>query len=101
MMSAENFRSRSSLIHVKQGLRESDLLLTFYLIVVPGPARADARLLGRTRAWMMVIPNFNRYLLTSLTAEALRRRQLELLHSGTWQASPSYGAVFQVAGGGR
>ena len=34
-------------------------------------------------------------------AEALRRSQAEAIHSGTWQAAPSYWAAFQVTGGGR
>ena len=34
-------------------------------------------------------------------AEALRRSQMQLIHSGTWQAEPSYWAAFQVTGGGR
>ncbi|MBZ5632858.1 MAG: CHAT domain-containing protein [Acidobacteriia bacterium] len=85
-----------------------------------GDARAGAGLLGLTRAWMMagaravvathwpvpdvdsdLMPAFYRFLRTNSTAEALRRSQVELIRSGTWQASPSYWAAFQVMGGGR
>ncbi len=85
-----------------------------------GDARAGAGLLGLSRAWMMagakdvvatswpvadtngdLIPAFYRYLQTNSAAEALRRAKVEMIHSGTWQASPSYWAAFQVAGGGR
>jgi len=85
-----------------------------------GDARVGAGLLGLTRAWMMagaravvatnwpvpdadgdLIPAFYRYLRSNSTAEALRRSQLEVIHSGTWQAAPSYWAAFQVVGGGR
>jgi CHAT domain-containing protein len=85
-----------------------------------GGARPGAGLLGLTRAWMMagaravvatdwpvpdadgdLIPEFYRQLRTSSAAEALRRSQVELIHSGTWQASPSYWAAFEVIGGGR
>jgi CHAT domain-containing protein len=84
-----------------------------------GEARAGAGLLGLTRAWMMagaraavattwavpdadgdLIPAFYRYLRTNSVAEALRRAEVEMIHSGTWQASPSYWAAFQVTGGG-
>ena len=85
-----------------------------------GDARVGAGLLGLTRAWMMagaravvatnwpvpdadgdLIPSFYRHLRSYSAAEALRRSQVELIHSGTWQASPSYWAAFQVTGGGR
>ena len=85
-----------------------------------GDARVGAGLLGLTRAWMMagakavvatnwpvpdadgdLIPSFYGHLRSDSAAEALRRSQLELIHSGTWQASPSYWAAFQVTGGGR
>ena len=90
-----------------------------------GDARAGAGLLGLTRAWMMagaravvatnwpvpdvdgdLIPAFYRNLRTrnsetNSAAEALRRSQVEQIHSGTWQAAPSYWAAFQVTGGGR
>jgi CHAT domain-containing protein len=84
-----------------------------------GDARVGAGLLGLTRAWMMagaravvatnwplpdadgdLIPAFYRHLRSNSTAEALRRSQLEVIHSGTWQAAPSYWAAFQVMGGG-
>ncbi len=85
-----------------------------------GDTRTGAGLLGLTRAWMMagaravvatnwpvpdadgdLIPAFYRYLRADSTAEALRRSQVEMIHSGSWQASPSYWAAFQVTGGGR
>ena len=85
-----------------------------------GDTRAGAGLLGLTRAWMMagaravvatnwpvpdangdLIPAFYRNLGTDSAAEALRRSQVEQIHSGTWQAAPSYWAAFQVTGGGR
>jgi CHAT domain-containing protein len=77
-------------------------------------------LLGLSQAWMMagaravlatnwpvpdangdLIPAFYQNLRGTSAAEALRRSQAELIHSGTWQASPSYWAAFQVIGGGR
>jgi CHAT domain-containing protein len=85
-----------------------------------GDARVGAGLLGLTRAWMMagaravvatnwpvpdadgdLIPAFYQSLKTNPAAEALRRSQMQLIHSGTWQAAPSYWAAFQVTGGGR
>jgi CHAT domain-containing protein/tetratricopeptide (TPR) repeat protein len=85
-----------------------------------GDARVGAGLLGLTRAWMMagarsvvatnwpvpdvdgdLIPAFYQNLRAHPAAEALRRSQMQLIHSGTWQASPSYWAAFQVTGGGR
>lgn len=89
-----------------------------------GDVRVGAGLLGLTRAWMMagastvvatkwpvpdtdgdLIPAFYRNLRTGSPAEALRLSQVDRIHSGTWQASPSYWAAFQVtghiAGGGR
>ena len=85
-----------------------------------GDARAGAGLLGLTRAWMMagastvvttkwpvpdadgdLIPAFYKNLRGHSAAEALRRSQVEEIHSGTWQAAPSYWAAFQVTGGGR
>jgi CHAT domain-containing protein len=85
-----------------------------------GDARAGAGLLGLTRAWMTagaravvathwpvpdtdgdLIPAFYRNLGADSVAEALRRSQVEQIHSGTWQAAPSYWAAFQVTGGGR
>ncbi len=85
-----------------------------------GDARVGAGLLGLTRAWMMagaravvatnwpvpdadgdLIPTFYQNLQATPAAEALRRSQMQLIHSGTWQAAPSYWAAFQVTGGGR
>jgi CHAT domain-containing protein len=84
-----------------------------------GDIRAGAGMLGLTRAWMMagaravvatnwpipdadgdLIPAFYQNVRTLTPAEALRRSQLSVIHSGTWQASPSYWAAFQVTGGG-
>jgi len=85
-----------------------------------GDVRSGTGLLGLTRAWMMagaravvatnwpvpdsdgdLIPAFYRYLPNHSTAEALRCADVEMIHSGTWRASPSYRAAFQVMGGGR
>jgi CHAT domain-containing protein/tetratricopeptide (TPR) repeat protein len=85
-----------------------------------GDARAGAGLLGLTRAWMMagaravvatnwpvpdadgdLIPAFYKHLRANSAAQALQRSQVEMIHSGNWQASPSYWAAFQVTGGGR
>ncbi|MCU1340202.1 MAG: hypothetical protein JWO19_5783, partial [Bryobacterales bacterium] len=85
-----------------------------------GNAQAGAGLLGLTRAWMMagagavlatnwavpdadgdLIPAFYRHLRTESPAEALRLAKMEMIHSGTWQSSPSYWAAFQLTGGGR
>ena len=85
-----------------------------------GDARVGAGLLGLTRAWMMagaravvatnwavpdadgdLIPAFYRNLRTQPAAEALQRSQMQLIHSGSWQAAPSYWAAFQLTGGGR
>ena len=85
-----------------------------------GDPRVGAGLLGLTRAWMMagaravvatrwpvpdvdgnLIPAFYQNLRANTAAEALRRSQIQLIHTGTWQASPSYWAAFQVTGGGR
>jgi len=83
--------------------------------VVPG-----AGLLGLARAWLVagasavvatgwpvadsrgsLLPAFYSHLRESSTAEALRRSQVEMIGSGTWQAAPGYWAAFQVAGGSR
>jgi CHAT domain-containing protein len=85
-----------------------------------GDIRAGAGLLGLTRAWVTagaravvatnwpvpdangdLIPAFYQHLRTTSAAEALRRSQVEQIHSGTWQSAPSYWAAFQVTGGGR
>jgi CHAT domain-containing protein len=85
-----------------------------------GDVRPGVGLLGLSQAWMMagartvlatnwpvpdadgdLIPAFYRNLRGTSAAEALRRSQVELIHSGTWQSSPSYWAAFQVIGGGR
>ena len=85
-----------------------------------GDIRAGAGILGLTRAWLVagasavmatgwavedfdgdLLPAFYRNLQTSSPAEALRRSQVEMLHSGTWQADPAYWASYQVTGGAR
>jgi CHAT domain-containing protein len=85
-----------------------------------GEVLAGAGLLGLTRAWMVagadsvvatgwpvadsrgdLLPVFYSYLTGSSPAEALRRSQVDMLASGTWQASPAYWAAFQVTGGVR
>ena len=85
-----------------------------------GDVRPGVGLLGLSQAWMMagaktvvatnwpvpdadgdLIPTFYRNLRGTSAAEALRRSQVQLIHSGTWQSSPSYWAAFQVMGGGR
>jgi CHAT domain-containing protein/tetratricopeptide (TPR) repeat protein len=85
-----------------------------------GNVQAGAGLLGLSRAWMMagaravvatnwpvpdmdgdLIPAFYRYLRSDSTPEALRRATVDMIHSSTWQASPSYWASFRVTGGGR
>jgi CHAT domain-containing protein len=85
-----------------------------------GEARAGAGLLGLTRAWLAagarevvaagwpvedthggLLDVFYREVSSVSTAEALRRGQVEMIHSGTWQADPSYWAAFQLTGGVR
>jgi CHAT domain-containing protein len=85
-----------------------------------GEARAGAGLLGLTRAWQMagagtvlatswpeldstgeIFKSFYRHLRNAPAAEALRRSQVEMIHSGTWRAAPSYWASYQVTGGWR
>jgi len=85
-----------------------------------GDVRSGAGLLGLTRAWSMagaegviatewpvedsrggIFSRFYSYLQGSTPAEALRLSQTEMIHSGTWQASPSYWASYQLSGGGR
>ena len=83
-----------------------------------GEARAGAGLLGLTRAWQMagaigvvatawpvrdsdgrIFSSFYRDLHSSSPAAALRRSQVEMIHSGTWRASPAYWASYQITGG--
>ncbi len=83
-----------------------------------GEIRAGAGLLGLTRAWLMagaqavistawpvrdsqgeIFTSFYRYLREAPPAEAMRRSQVEMIHSGTWRASPGYWASYQVTGG--
>ncbi len=83
-----------------------------------GDIRAGAGLLGLTRAWQMagaraviatrwpvsdtrgeLFEAFYRYLRGVRPAEALRRGQVEMIHSETWRSAPSYWASYQVMGG--
>jgi CHAT domain-containing protein len=85
-----------------------------------GEARAGAGLLGLTRAWLVagargvvaagwpvedtnggLLDVFYAQVSSVSTSEALRRGQVEMIHSGTWQADPSYWAAFQLTGGVR
>ena len=89
-----------------------------------GEASPGAGLLGLTRAWLSagaqavlatewpiedshgdLLPAFYENLKSRATtisaAEALRRGQVEMIHSGTWQADPAYWAAFQLTGGVR
>ena len=86
-----------------------------------GDVRPGVGSLGLSQAWMMagaravvatnwplpdadgdLIPGFHQNLRRGTSAaEALRRSQIQLIHSHTWQSSPSYWAAFQVIGGGR
>jgi len=84
-----------------------------------GDIQAGAGLLGLTRAWQMagaraviatgwpvsdtqggLFAAFYRYLRNATPAEALRRSQVEMIHSGTWRSAPAYWASYQVTGGG-
>lgn len=89
-----------------------------------GEASPGAGLLGLTRAWLSagaravlatswpvedargeLLPTFYANLAggtnSMTTAEALRRGQVAMIHSGTWQADPAYWAAFQLTGGVR
>ena len=85
-----------------------------------GDPRRGAGLIGLTRAWQMagasavlatswpvrdssgdVSGSFYKYLRDVPAAEALRLSQIEMLHSGTWRAMPSYWAAYQITGGAR
>jgi CHAT domain-containing protein len=85
-----------------------------------GDAHPGTGLLGLTRAWQMagasavlatswrvgdssgdLLASFYKHLRYVPAAEALRRSQLEMLHSGTWRAMPSYWAPYQITGGAR
>ena len=89
-----------------------------------GQARPGAGLLGLTRAWLTagaravlatgwpvedsrgdLLPAFYRNLTArsnpASAAEALRRGQVEAIHSGSWQSDPAYWAAFQLTGGVR
>jgi CHAT domain-containing protein len=83
-----------------------------------GEKRAGAGLLGLTRAWLLagagsvlstgwpvedsngeIFASFYRNLRDASAAEALRRSQVEMIHSGTWRAAPAYWSSYQVTGG--
>jgi CHAT domain-containing protein len=85
-----------------------------------GEALPGAGLMGLTRAWQMagastvlatlwrvrdssgdLLASFYKHLHQVPPAEALRLSQLEMLHSGTWRAMPSYWAPYQITGGAR
>jgi CHAT domain-containing protein len=85
-----------------------------------GDAQAGAGLLGLTRAWLMagaggvvatgwpvkdssgeLFSRFYNHLQGSSAAGALRQTQVDMIHSGTWRAAPSYWAAYQVTGGAR
>ena len=83
-----------------------------------GEISDGAGLQGLTRAWMTagaaqviatlwpvpdrgsdLMPAFYRNRKRASPAEALRRSQVQMISSGTWQALPSHWAAFQVSGG--
>jgi CHAT domain-containing protein/tetratricopeptide (TPR) repeat protein len=89
-----------------------------------GQVSPGAGLLGLTRAWLSagagavlatgwpvedsrgdLLPAFYKNLTphsnSVSAAEALRRGQVEMIHSGTWQSDPAYWAAFQLTGGVR
>jgi CHAT domain-containing protein len=85
-----------------------------------GEAFDGAGLQGLTRAWMTagasqviatlwaipdrgseLMPAFYRYWKEASPAEALRRSQVQMISSGSWQAAPSHWAAFQISGGVR
>jgi CHAT domain-containing protein len=85
-----------------------------------GEMRPGAGMLGLTRSWLMagasavvgtgwpvpdyrsdLLPAFFRHFPGVSAAEALRRSQVEMMRSGTWQADPAFWAAFQVTGGAR
>lgn len=85
-----------------------------------GVAQPGAGLEGLTRAWQMagasavlatswpvrdsngdIFAHFYNHLKQVPAAEALRRSQIEMLDSGTWQAAPAYWAAYQITGGAR
>jgi CHAT domain-containing protein len=85
-----------------------------------GDPRPGAGLLGLTRAWQMagastvlatswrvrdsrgdLLASFYQHLRHVPAAEALRLSQVEMIQSGTWRATPSYWATYQITGGAR
>lgn len=96
------------------------------LVVMTGCAAATGEILpgagrmGLTHSWLVagasgviatgwpvpdrpsrLMPEFYQYWKSISAAEALRRSQLDMLHSGTWEALPSQWAAFQLTGGVR
>jgi len=82
-----------------------------------GDVVAGAGILGLTRAWLAagatevmatawavedvrsdLLPSFYRHLRRNTAAEALRRSQVDMLHSGNWQADPVFWASYQLTG---
>ncbi|MEQ1948641.1 MAG: CHAT domain-containing tetratricopeptide repeat protein [Bryobacteraceae bacterium] len=85
-----------------------------------GEATAGAGLLGLSRAWLMagargviatlwpvedsrgeIFTRFYQQLPRTDAAEALRLSQVEMAHSGSWRARPSYWASYSLVGGER
>jgi hypothetical protein len=83
-----------------------------------GEIEPGAGLLGLTRAWQLagaraviatgwpvsdtsdgLFEVFYRNLRTTSPAEAMRRSQVEMIHSGSWRSSPSYWAAYEVSAG--
>ena len=85
-----------------------------------GEIEPGAGLLGLTRAWQLagaraviatgwpvsdtsggLFEKFYRNLRSESPAEAMRRSQVEMIHSGSWRSNPSYWAAYQVAAGAK
>jgi CHAT domain-containing protein len=85
-----------------------------------GDAQSGAGLLGLSRAWLMagaqgvistgwpvedssgeIFSRFYHYLPQFRAAEALRLSQLDMIHEGSWRASPAYWASYQLTGASR
>jgi len=83
-----------------------------------GDVRDGPGILGLTEAWLMAgagaiistgwpvednggefFGRFYHHLKTEPAAEALRRSQAEVAHSGNWRSAPGYWAAYQVTGG--
>jgi CHAT domain-containing protein len=84
-----------------------------------GDIKPGAGLIGLTRGWQMagaraviatswpvgdtqgdLFAALYRHLETASPSEALRRSQVEMIHSGTWRSSPAYWASYWLTGGG-